>query len=300
MILTAALIAAIAGIFIGGLLNVLADDLPHYNTPKRPHYPDGTPRPLSAWLGITAFLLSQRCPPGEQPTRENCLTWRYPLTEIATAVMFFITVLRVDALANGAALEPQTFNVTQTLFWLYYMAMFVLIFVIDVEHRLILFAVIVPSAVVACVDMLLTPAAGTSVQWWMAPADPNLRRGLLGALTGFGTFFAFYLGGFVYQRVSAVLRGWAPDEIPFGYGDVMLITLSGLILGWRALILAMFITVFLGAAGALFFIALHKIRSGRSSMLIALPYGPYIIIGVVFMMLFPDVIQDFLFGIVYG
>lgn len=300
MIFTAALIAGFAGIFIGGLLNVLADDLPHYENPKRPRYPDGTPRPITAWLGITAFLLNQRCPPDAEPTRANCLTWRYPLTEIATAVMFFITVLRTEALAGGAALFPQSFNTTQTLFWLYYIAMFILIFVIDVEHRLILFAVIIPSAIVALIDLLLTPTAGTEIQWWMAPANPNLRRGLLGGLTGFLTFFVFYMGGFVYQRVSAALRGWAPEEIPFGYGDVMLITVSGLILGWRPLILAMFITVFLGAAGALFFITLQKVRRRKNSMLIALPYGPYIIIGVVLMMLYPNAIQDFLFRIVYG
>ncbi|MEM6527629.1 MAG: hypothetical protein AAF653_05005, partial [Chloroflexota bacterium] len=156
MIAVAALVAGIAGLFVGVLLNVLADELPHYNTPKRPHYPDGTPRPFSAWSGILAFALGQRCPPGSED-RANCLTWRYPLTEIATGLGFAITVLRADAIANGANLFAQNMNAMQVIFWLYYMAMFVLIVVIDVEHRLILFAVIIPSTVVAFVDLLLTP-----------------------------------------------------------------------------------------------------------------------------------------------
>ena len=48
--------AALLGILVGGVLNVLADDLPMRRTPSRPHYPDGTPRAPSAWLGIIAFL----------------------------------------------------------------------------------------------------------------------------------------------------------------------------------------------------------------------------------------------------
>ncbi|MEL7236414.1 MAG: A24 family peptidase, partial [Chloroflexota bacterium] len=287
MIATAAIFAGIAGLFVGVLLNVLADDLPHYSRPKRPHYPDGTPRPISAWSGIMAFALGQRCPPGSDD-RSNCLTWRYPLTEIATAIAFAVTVLRADAIAGGSNLFVQNMNTMQVIFWLYYMAMFVLIVVIDVEHRLILFAVIIPSTVVALLDLILTPIPSPDlvIQWWMAPADPTIGRGLQGGLLGFFSFFVFYAGGFIYQRVSAAVRGWAPDEVPFGYGDVMLAGLCGLILGWRPLILALFLTVFMGAIGAVMYIIMQKVRRGSGGMTTALPYGPYIVAGAVLMLLF--------------
>ena len=61
--------ASLLGLLIGGVLNILADDLPMRRTPSRPHYPDGTPRTPSAWLGIAAFLTGQREPeedPGER------------------------------------------------------------------------------------------------------------------------------------------------------------------------------------------------------------------------------------------
>ena len=104
--------AALLGILVGSVLNVLADDLPMRRTPSQPHYPDGTLRAPSAWLGITAFLTGQRePPPGAEPRpayasgpveaaspmarkvgacrsaaakpRPRRLSWRYPLVEIA-------------------------------------------------------------------------------------------------------------------------------------------------------------------------------------------------------------------------
>ena len=40
------IIIVIAGVLAGGLVNILADDLPYHYTFKLPHYPDGTPRPV--------------------------------------------------------------------------------------------------------------------------------------------------------------------------------------------------------------------------------------------------------------
>jgi leader peptidase (prepilin peptidase) / N-methyltransferase len=299
MIFIAALIAGIVGFLIGGLLNVLADDLPDRDTVSPPHYPDGTPRPLSAWLGTVAFLTGQRSPTGDN-TDDNRLSWRYPITEIATGILFFIAVLRIYAINQSDDIGPQSINVMQALFWLFYLAVFVLVVVIDVEHRLILFAVIIPASLVALIDATLTPASVTAGQWWLTPTEPTLRQALIGAALGFGTFFLFYQGGYLYQRASAELRGWAPEEIPFGYGDVMLITLCGLILGWRPLIFAMFITVFLGAAGAILYLVGQKLRRRQGSLMAALPYGPYIVAGALIMLLFANWMQYFIFRIVYG
>jgi len=293
MVFMSALIAAVIGFFLGGVINWLADYLPDYELPRRPRYPDGTPRPVAAWLGTTAFLTNRRC---TNAAERVCLSWRYPITEFATAMAFFVTVLRIAAINNNT---PQFINTTQMLFHLFYIGVFVLIFVIDVEHHLILFNVILPSCAVALLDAALTPADGVAVQWWHASLEPTLIEALIGAALGFGVFFLFYLGGFAYLRVSEAIRGWAPQEVPFGYGDVMLITLCGLILGWRPLIFAMFLTVFLGSLGALLVIIYTKVRGGSGGFQIALPYGPYIIAGVVAVMLFNTWIQWLLFEIVY-
>ena len=290
-----AIIVGFLGFLIGGLLNVLADDLPYYEWPSRPHYPDedNTPRPFSAWLGTLAFLTGQRVPSNAPDAK---LSWRYPLTEIATALAFALTIIRVDTI-NAA---EYSVNATQTAFWLFYMAMFVLIVVIDIEHHLILFAVTIPSMLVALLDAALSSEIATSYPIWSASSDPLLMNALGGAAIGFGVFFTVYLGGFLYSRASAEIRGEPSDEVAFGYGDVMLSMLCGLILGWRAMIFALFITVFLGAFGAMIFLLWQKIRGGEGGMTTALPYGPYIVIGAIIMLLFSDWVQAYMLHAAYG
>ena len=156
------------------------------------------------------------------------------------------------------------------------MALFVLITVIDLEHRLILFVVIIPSYVIALLD-----AVTTSFR-------PDLGQALLGAAIGFGFFFVAYLGGFLFTRVMGRMQGREITEVAFGYGDVMLITLSGLILGAGPLLLTMFITVFLGAGGAILYLVVRRMRGKHVSAFTPLPYGQYIVIATVIMLLFSE------------
>lgn len=255
------LLLAVAGWLVGGLLNALADDLPDHRSPRLPRYPDGTPRPPIAWLGTLAFLTGKRCAPSGA-----CLSWRYPLTEIATALAFVITALTVreDAAMTGL----------QLAFWLAYMAIFVLVVVIDVEHKLILFAVMIPAGILALLDAALTNYG------------PNLTDALIGGAFGFMMSFLFYLGGFLFIRVSGRLRGHSINEVAFGYGDVMMFTLSGLILGAPALLFATYITVVAGAIGAILFLLGRGLRRRGYNLFTALPYGPYIVLGTVIMLLF--------------
>jgi prepilin signal peptidase PulO-like enzyme (type II secretory pathway) len=267
------LLVVIVGIMAGGIVNVLADDLPHYRRPRLPRYADETKRPVSAWLGITAFLLGKR-------TSANGvkLTWRYPLAEIAT----------VTGMVIALTVKTNRFDVSdlQLVFWLIYIAIFVLITVIDLEHKLILFAVILPSCALAILDAVLTPTS----------QEPDLRDALFGGALGFGVFFILYMGGYVYLYIVNQAQGRNIDDVAFGYGDVMMATLSGLILGWQAVIFAMFITVFLGAAGAILWMISRRFSGTGYSMFTALPYGPYIVAGTVIMLLFSSEVRLFLVG----
>ena len=164
-----------------------------------------------------------------------------------------------------ATSDDQDMTPLQLTFWLIYMAIFALITVIDLEHRLILFVVIIPACVVAIIDAAMTV--------YGAPCGDALIGGAL----GFGVFFLMYLGGFLFIYVMAQTRGRSTNEVAFGYGDVMLITLAGLILGWKPLIPAMFLTVFLGALGAVAWIVGRWLTGNRYSLFTPLPYGQYII-----------------------
>ena len=96
----------------------------------------------------------------------------------------------------------------------------------------------------------------------------------------------------VPRRVAfaAVTR---PGAIAFGFGDVMLGMLSGFMLGWRAFIFASLITVFAGAAGAVLYLIGLQVVGRRYRWFTPLPYGPYIVIGTLVMLLFRKEVGTF-------
>lgn len=257
-------VVGLIGILVGGVVNALADDLPQRRNPQLPHYTDGTPRPPLAWLGISAFLLGRRASPGGAK-----LSWRHPLAEVVTAFLMIVVIAR-----TGGG-QPNASDL-QVIFWLFYMAIFVLITIIDIEHKLILFVVIIPSAIIALMDAILTPTNQL----------PNLLNALVGGAVGFGIFFLFYNGGFLFTSIMGRRRGEEIKTVAFGYGDVMMATLSGLILGLPAVVYALVLTVLLGGLGALVYLVSLRLIRNQYSMFTAIPYGPYIVAGTIIMLLF--------------
>jgi leader peptidase (prepilin peptidase)/N-methyltransferase len=162
----------------------------------------------------------------------------------------------------------------QAFFHLIFLTILLLITVIDLEHKLILFVVIVPSCLIAVLASVLVPSS-----------PPDLGDALGGGLAGFFVFFLMFLGGLGFSRLIHT------DEIAFGFGDVMLGTLSGLILGWQALIFALFLTIFLGAGGAILYLGSRMILHNRYSWFTAIPYGPYIALSTVLVMLWREEIR---------
>ena len=290
------LLAIVAGILVGAVINVLADDLPMRDNPRLPHYPDGTPRRPLAWLAVLAFLTGQReaspdvpPPPRDEqetdtgdmlvmpnpdtyvpprPTSRH-LTWRHLVVELGTGLAFGALV----------AAFPHEKNLWA---WLVYAAIMMLITVIDVEHRLILFAVIIPSCVFALFVAAVSPEQGKP-----------FNEFLVGGVVGFLVFFSMFLGGVAFAVFSR------HEGVAFGFGDVMLATLSGFMIGWRAFIFASLITVFVGAAGAVFYIVIRALLGRGHRWFTPLPYGPYIVIGTLLMLYLREEVQDFIIGGVY-
>ncbi|NWF68653.1 MAG: prepilin peptidase [Chloroflexi bacterium] len=272
-------VVGLLGVLAGGLVNILADDLPQRRAPRLPRYPDGTLRPALAWLGITAFLLGKHTSP--QGAR---LSWRHPLSEGLTALGMLVALLSTADIANRDTL--------QLAFWLIYVAIFALVTVIDIEHRLILFVVIIPACLLALVDAAITTATANG-------PNPNLQDALLGGGLGLIVTFIMYIGGFVYMYLR--FGNQETDEVAFGFGDVTLTTFCGLVLGWRPLIFALFLAVFLGAVGAFFFLLVGRLRQGKEyTPLTFIPYGPYIVAGTLIMLLFSSEFSQFLLRAAYG
>lgn len=279
----------IIGIIAGGVVNALADDFPYRRNPGLPTYPDGTPRPLLAWLGITAFIFGLRPPPDnnlsdEQKAKharyyegEPKLGWRYPITEIVTAILMSATYINLSSEAQG--------NMLQMGIWLIYIALFMLINVVDLEHKLIMFVYMIPAALLAILDALLLPNPG-----------PTLQASLVGGALGFVIFYIFYQGGYLFTYIMGRARGQKIDTVAFGFGDVMMITLSGLILGFQGVIFVMFISVFLGSLGAIVYLGARVLVAGRYNLFTAIPYGPYIVTATIMVLLFNEQVRFLLLG----
>ncbi len=262
-------IHALAGILLGGLVNALADNLPQSRFLARPRYADGSPRPLIAWLGLSAFMLNRRRPrdkrEGECPDK---LSWRYPLTELTLAALLLTTHL-----AAGA--NPQA-SLGQQLLWQLYAVDFVLLAVVDIEHKRILFLPVLAAAMLAMLDAAVFPQH-----------PPGLTSSLAGGFVGGIVFSLVYAGGQVY---GGRINHSSEKPTTFGKGDVYLMAVGGLIVGFPNVLVAMFGAVIMGGAGALAFIVGIRLRGQRYERFTALPYGPYILGAVYFVMLFPNAV----------
>jgi leader peptidase (prepilin peptidase) / N-methyltransferase len=267
------ILSALVGVVVGAVINALADDLP-FDAPIRvPHYPDGTPRPRGAWIGLLAFLTGKRQSPNNADGKTSKISWRHPLTEIVTAALFAYIAY---AYPFGG----------RSLFWMGCMAMLVLITVIDLEHRLILWIVMIPAYIYTLIGVaLFAPEISAQI---------TFQDYLIGAAAGFIVFLLMYLGGVLFNAVVSRARGEEVEETAFGFGDVLLATLSGLMLGWQALIFAVTIAIFAGGAGALLYLLVRLIVRGEYEYLTALPYGQYIVFGTVIMMLWRAPVVNFL------
>jgi leader peptidase (prepilin peptidase)/N-methyltransferase len=154
---------------------------------------------------------------------------------------------------------------------------FLLIAVIDLEHRLILYVTIVPAAVIA-------------FMYAMFGAGYDLSKILIGGAVGFGAVYVIYFFGWVFGAVTARIRGEELNEIPFGGGDVNLAGVIGLAVGWSGIILALFIAVMSGGISAAIYLLVAMIRR-RYNLFTPIPYGPFLILGAVILLLFADEIR---------
>lgn len=246
------IVYSLLGLLVGGLLNVLADYLPQREPPVAPVCVFcGQPRPRRNWLAVTGYLLTQgRC------TRCGArLPLRHLITELATALLFAFLWQRYGS-------SPQLFF--ETL----YTAIFVLLFIIDLEHRLILHVTTLPAIALAIVGSFFLSRKGYS---W--------RLALLGGGTGFFLVLGMYLFGHLFVRLMERLRGQKIDQVAFGFGDVTLTTFIGLVVGFPNVIFALLLGVLLGGAGGAIYWLTKAVMRRDYSPFTAIPYGPFLIAG---------------------
>jgi prepilin signal peptidase PulO-like enzyme (type II secretory pathway) len=234
---------AFAGLLAGGVINVLADDLPERHSPRTPQCPRcHFAYPWLDWLAVVRYWrLGGACPHCAEPMRRRPL-W----VELGTAVLF-------------AVLPWLIANPLNLAIYSLYVAVLILVIVIDLEYRLILHVVTFPTTLFA------VPAA-------FVLTDNSWQSALLGAGTGYVFFLlAYWLGKALF------------GEGALGFGDVTLAMMMGAMLGFHRILFALVLAILLGAL-----VSLILLLSGRVKLRSHMAYGPYLALAGIFMIIWGD------------
>ncbi len=235
------LLTCLLGWAVGILINLLADVLP---TQRRLAAP--ICRQCEQELPLASYLPWPRpCPHCERlPRPRNWLV--QILACLSTTWIWFQPVQGLGFMLS-----------------LLILAYFGLVMVIDVEHRLVL-------RVTSLAGLALGLAAG-----WMRL---GLASCLLGGLAAFLILLAIYFLGRLFGTVLGKLHGRATHETPFGFGDVMLGMVIGLIVGWPGILHSLLVAILLTGAFILVYLpamlALRRYPRGS-----AITYAPVFIQG---------------------
>jgi leader peptidase (prepilin peptidase) / N-methyltransferase len=186
--------------------------------------------PVISWL-----LLHRRCRYCHSP-----ISARYPLVELATAVLFVVTALRL-----GVHLDVGAYLILD--------ASLVALALIDFEHLLLPRSIVYWS--LCGIGAWLIVSAAHYGQW---------HRLLVAALCAFAWFAFFFTLNFASPR-------------SLGFGDVRLSFVLGLALGWLGVgvvFIGFFLSNLIGAVVGLILIAAKK-RTREQPV----PYGVYLALG---------------------
>lgn len=165
------------------------------------------------------------------------IAWRYPIVEAGTGLLFAVAYVRIGW-------QPEL------ALALFFLSVLVVVTAIDLEHQLIPDRITLPGIVAGFAG---SAAAGRGA--WL--------DSLLGILVGGGVFF-----------VIIVLSGLVLGVDGMGGGDMKFGALMGAFLGWKLLLLGLFLAVFVGGAAAVALLA-----AGRKGRKDPLPFGPFLALG---------------------
>jgi leader peptidase (prepilin peptidase)/N-methyltransferase len=226
---------ALAGLMIGSFLNVCIYRLPRRESIVWPaSHCTSCNRPLTWFenIPIVGWLaLRGRC-----RTCASRISAVYPLVEVTTGAVF----------AGGALV----YGVSPLLFVrLAFACALIVLFVIDLQHRILPNAITLPGIAAGFLASLFLP--------------PGWLSSLIGIAAGGGILFAI---AEAYYRLRGI-EG-------LGMGDVKMLAMIGAVLGWPLMLLTLVLASFVGSL-----VGVGLMASGRGGMQAALPFGTFLALG---------------------
>jgi len=250
--MTLVAVAVLFGLIVGSFLNVCIYRLPRKQSIVWPASRcTSCGRELAWFENVPVFgwlALGGRCRTCRAP-----VSAMYPIVETVTGILF------------GAAMYwygPTPLGFVRTAFG----CAMVVLFVIDLQHRILPNAITVPGAVIGLVISVFLP--------------PGWLSSLIGVLVGGGVLFAV---GEAYYRVRGV------DGL--GMGDVKMLAMIGAFLGWKLMLVTLVLSSFAGSL-----IGVGAIALGRGGMKSMLPFGTFLAVGALTAAVAGDVILNWYLG----
>jgi leader peptidase (prepilin peptidase)/N-methyltransferase len=250
------IVFALLGLEVGSFLNVCIDRLPQNKSIVFPaSHCEACQHKLAAkdLIPVFSYLrLRGRCRYC-QVSIPRRLFW----VELATGVVFAL-------LAWHYGLSPALGIM------IFYACLFIIIFVIDLDHGLILNKVVYPAMIVALL-LSLYPWP-----WFTESIGMRIAYSALGGAIGFGILFL----------IAIVSRGG------MGWGDVKLAALIGLATGFPLVFLAIIMGAILGGIVAVALVIAKK-RKRRE----AIPFGPFLALAAMITLLWGTNIMSWYLGL---
>jgi len=197
--------------------------------------------PLDLIPVVSFLLLAGKC----RYCRKK-ISIQYPLVETATGVLFLLSFFywsQVGFLGN---------SLLSLAYLLFITSVFIVLFVTDLKDGLLPNSIVISSIAAAAVFKLLFALFG-----YMSPTQ--LGVDLLTAL----------VIGLIFFLIVYVSR-----EKAMGGGDIKLVFLIGLAVGWPAILVGLFAGFLTGAFVAVMLLLIGKKRFGET-----IPLGPFLTIG---------------------
>lgn len=260
----------VMGLVWGSFLNVVIWRMSHGGSPLSGRSVCPKCKHLIPWhmnIPLISFLfLHGRCAFCHKP-----ISIRYPLIEALTGI-FFVWWFVVGF--NFFKLVGSPWSFIQPVFWLVVGLIMLAIFFID------LFYMVIPFGLnLILFTLALTYRVGLTGFGIMNSSD--LYNALL---SGAGICLLFLL----LQKITKVVK----KVDGFGLGDIFLAPSLGLLLGWPKIVPGMFAAFMFGSVVGIALIMLRKKKMGQY-----LPFGPFLIAGTVFALLWGNRIWSWYIGL---
>jgi len=186
------------------------------------------------------------------------ISWRYPLVELLTGLGALCVFLK-----SGLSLA--------TLIYFIFIACLLVITFIDLDHRIIPDVITLPGIPIFFVMALAVP-------------DVTLKDSLIGLLIGGGSLWAV---AYIYKLLT--------DKDGMGGGDIKLLAMMGVLIGWQGVLFTIFVSSATGSVTGLLLMLIQK-----GNLKLAVPFGPFLAIGAISYIFFGQQMIYWYFNLLSG